>query len=557
MIKNVFVFWCVLLSIQVSKGQLVCSTSSTDALANFKPSALPGVIQWEAFPDFSLPFKIVYGGPNFQANKAISLTKGFSHISTGKDAAFASLPAQYRAYIYYGVAYNEAQPQPWQLIRSPWANNLPAYQQLWSQNLMEMAAVFDDTKATKIPAADILMLDIERHWEGPFELATNLAILAEKNNNLIPQTYRQLTDIDYIAKYKKDMQALYAEPLHWLGAQGLLSGFKHISSYADVPLRYQGLNIEANSWQQWQTQNERLSYIMKDSLTGAVGGSFYKQLNLLSPSCYIQDEYSANPKAKGGNYLAEALFQIEANKARSPKELMPFVWLRYENSNIATYIKDFQAEALAIFPFFSGATGLWLWDNPTNLPASYNYSSYEHFIKGLYRLSTFKDFFTGNYQLHLPSSARDLYVQQLPVWRGIVKDNKILIVAQNPYALANQETKLDLSYGTWKNTITLKGPEVYLCSFDLVNITPIETTQPHFGPKILDLGSRQPKIQIDVNHGQLGYEIYNIKGQAIDNKTLVLSVGQHIIELPILPQGLYLLKIKQNTNSYFRKIIIP
>ena len=93
------------------------------------------------------------------------------------------------------------------------------------------------------------------------------------------------------------------------------------------------------------------------------------------------------------------------------------------------------AEATAIFPFFSGAAGLWLWEDPTlEATRTDNQAAYEHFTHGLYRLSRFADQFQGPHELVIETPARDLMDKQLPVWRGVVKDNTILVAAQNPYA---------------------------------------------------------------------------------------------------------------------------
>ncbi len=121
-------------------------------------------------------------------------------------------------------------------------------------------------------------------------------------------------------------------------------------------------------------------------------------------------------------------------------------------------ILPFQAQATAIFPFFSGAKGLWLWENGgiANTRQE-NYAAYEHFIYGLYRLSEFKDMFEGAYDLVIPESARDLMTSKKPVWRGVVKNGNILIAAQNPYAGDNDVTSVTLSYQKWVKTISLKG----------------------------------------------------------------------------------------------------
>src|SRR5690606_39089601 len=213
------------------------------------------------------------------------------------------------------------------------------------------------------------------------------------------------------------------------------------------------LNISTNSWADWTTNLSRTHYLMHNE-EGKIGGNVYNQLDVLTPSPYYYYNFD-NPLGK--EYLSYLLFQIEVNKAWSNKPVVPFVWLRYHDAYNAeaTWIEPFMAEATAIFPFFSGASGLWLWDNPGLEQENRNFATYEHFIYGLYRLSQFRHFFEGNYQLIIPQPARDLMEQVKPVWRGVVKDREILIAAHNPFAADNEETSVFLTHQNWTRTIKL------------------------------------------------------------------------------------------------------
>lgn len=534
-------------------AQLPCIPASGSSFSfSPTPASQNSFINWAAFPSFSLPFKIIYSGPHFDPNSNTVLSRGFSHLSSN---AFASLPASQRAFLYYGVAYNFFNPQPWQLIRSPWGNDLAGYQNKWKGEMTDYAKLFDDTRQSQIPTADILALDIERHWEGQFDAASNLAILAEKNNALVPDRYKQLTDNEYLRRYKLDMLQLYSKPLN----ESIFQQFTHIGSYADVPIRYQEANIEANSWTDWQQNTNRLSYLMRDSTSGQLGGPFYKQLSLMMPSIYVQNEYSALPKAKGGDYLAQMLFQIEVNKAWSAKEIIPFVWLRYENQSLAgdRYVKSYQAEAMAIFPFFSGAKGLWLWEDPAEINRQQNWTMYEHFIHGLYKLSNYKSFFSGSHELYMAQPARDLYAEQLPVWRAVVKDNKILIAAQNPYAAENETTKLDVNYKEWRNTISLKGREVFLCAFDLFKVTDAEKNN-YSGLKILENPINNHQLTIENQGAPSLYEvtIHDKQGRKIFSQSRHFEKGITNILLPRISKGIYLLSAQNNRQKIYKKILI-
>jgi hypothetical protein len=559
-LKNILILLFLAINSQAQEP-FECENKSGNFV--FTPSTQANTINWRAFPEFNLPFKIIYGGPHYEANKMLPLSRGFSHISTFYESGFINIPIKNRAFIYYGVAYLDEKPQPWQLIRSPWNNDLDAYKNKWKANMLQYSRFFNDGAATGVPNADILMLDIERHWEGEFDLASNLAILAEKRNPLTPTEYSQLSDNDYLHQYKIDMQKLYSQPLSYMKAEGLLKNIPNIGSYADVPIRHQTFNIEGNTWPIWQVNPQKLSYLMKDPTTNTLGGSYYDQLNMLNPTLYLSEEYGPNPKAKGGNYLAEALFQIEANRAWSSKAIVPFVWLRHENSNdsIPKFIKPYQAEALAIFPFFSGANGLWLWENPMLFGQKTNFNIYEYFVNGLKKLADHKEFFTGDYKNIIPTPAHELYTKQLPVWRAVVKNNKILVAAQNPYASENENSKLTITYNNWTNTLNLKGREVFLCSFDMTKITANEP-KPIANMRVEVLGNpvkNDLKLKVWSAQNQLAnIEILSSTGQKQLQFLQKIKIGHNHIVLPItdiLP-GTYILSITANKQKITKKITL-
>jgi calcineurin-like phosphoesterase family protein len=154
---------------------------------------------------------------------------------------------------------------------------------------------------------------------------------------------------------------------------------------------------------------------------------------------------------------------------------MVFVWGKYSFNKefVLRNIKPWMAESMAIFPFFAGAKGLWLWEDPTI--TENDMSNYEYFTKGLYRLSKFKNMFEGDYKLIETISAREYNQTKKPIWRGVQKDNKLLIAAHNPNAKSDtEEVKVFVSYGNFNREITLKGYEIFLCQFDLSLPTAIE-----------------------------------------------------------------------------------
>lgn len=503
------------------------------------PVTTNNTIEWGKFPEFSLPFKMIYSGPRFGDTQSQPLKHGFSHIAAFSGPEPGSLAANQRAMLWYGVATSSGN-QPWadNTLRSPWGNDTAAYRSYW------------DNYASTVTSVDVVCLDIERMQREDRD------ILALKTNAQIPQNYRNLPDADFLATYKRDMRWWYTEAANRLRAKGVKAS---LTSYSDVPIRNTWLNITANSWQDWTTNLARTHYLMQDN-AGKIGGNFYNAMDFLSPSPYY---YYGYDHPIGKDYLSYLLFSIESNAAWSNKPIIPFVWLRVHDSydpNIPL-ITDFMAEATAIFPFFSGAKGLWLWENPfLSADRQENYGPYEHFIYGLYRLSQFRDMLEGNYQLVIPMSARDNMEQQNPVWRGIVKGQNILIAAQNPYAADNATTSITVSYQNWARNITLKGKEVFLCKFDLndsVNgVEPsLDMVNVYPNPAAQEL-----KVSLSGINGvtDIDFALTNTKGQIFLQQKLKAFAGETktTITLPKLSSGMYFARFTTNNRTVIKKVVI-
>jgi hypothetical protein len=501
------------------------------------PVTTNNTIQWNKFPEFSLPFKVVYSGPRFGDTESQPLKHGFSHLATYSGSEPGSIPVKNRAVLWYGVATN-AGNFPWadNTLRSPWGNDTTAYRNYF------------DNYASGLQA-DLVCLDIERMQREDRD------ILALKTNTRIPQQYRNLSDSDFIRTYKKDMRWWYTEPMRRLRSK--VGTATQISSYSDVPVRNTWLNITSNSWQDWTTNLARTHYLTQDD-AGKIGGSYYDAHDIISPSPYYYYGYD-NPFGK--DYLSYLLFHIEVNKAWSDKPIVPFVWLRIHDSyDPATlFITPFMAEATAIFPFFSGASGIWIWENPF-FPGDRqeNYAAYEHFIYGLYRLSAFKDMFEGTHQLVIPQSARDNMEFQNPVWRGVVKGNQIVIAAQNPYAADNAETSVYVYHDKWHRTIKLKGKEVFLCKFDLNDV--VSGTEPFLADAYVYPNPVQQELKVKLSgangSADVDFTLINTKGQIILQKKMKSGQTEDFIALPKLPAGIYFARFSDREKVITRKIVV-
>ena len=333
----------VLLFAQPALGQQQCA----DRL-NFTPVSQSNLIEWSKFPDFTLPFPVIYGGPRFADSQASPLRHGFSHLVDVKDSEYGSLvKASQRAVVYYGVATGLS--QPWGDIESPWGNDLNAYRAKWDQFLSGLAGGQKNAAGLYVLPVSRFALDIERFLE------TDSRILKLKTDTRVPAQYRTLSDTDFVAAYKKAMRNLYAEAARYMRQH---ADFANVSmtSYADTPVLNTYLNVPTFSWADWTTNLSRTNYMVQDSLGRGIGGPYYEQLDALSPSDYYYYDYP-NPLAP--DYLAYLLFHVEVNRAWSSKPVVPWVWLRFHDSSTSypNFIQPFMAEATAIFPFFFGSLG--------------------------------------------------------------------------------------------------------------------------------------------------------------------------------------------------------
>ena len=499
---------------------------------SFTPVNVPNRVEWTKFPLFSLPdsFTLIYGGPRLMGDASGPLTHGFTHQTQPRPEENTQ-PRQ-RALEYSGFVYGLN--QPWETLESPWGNDLTLYRAKWTAWLRDQSGGNTNAAGQFVLPAEVLMVDIERVLE------TDAAILKLKQNTAIAATYRNLSDALFLQQYKRDMTTLYATGLRFLREKADLSRTK-LSTYSDVPIRNAYANVVANSWADWTTNPTRLSFLTTDSTGQRLGGPFYDQLDFLSPSSYYYYDYP-NPLAP--DFLAYSLFQVEANRAWSSrvafsKPVLPFVWMRFHEccGNNPNFIPANMAEATAIFPFFAGAKGLWFWDQ-LNLSTTRQdvHAAYEQFIHGLYRLSQFKQQFTGNYELVAETSARDLMDARKPVWRGVFNQNQLLVAAHNPYAIEGQITMVPVSYKSWQGSITLTGREIALCQYDL---SLLATESPAL-----------PDLKVYPNPAQNQLTVETIRPgpvQLIDLQGRILRripniSGSLRLDISTLPAGLYLIR---------------
>lgn len=168
---------------------------------------------------------------------------------------------------------------------------------------------------------------------------------------ILRKELKLLTDLQFIEKYKRDLQALYGKAANYVLNNQFIP---NISSYSDAPILNTFINIQGKSWETWKTDKSVLNFISYDFDNQKVGGTMYDAQNFITPSAYFYYDY---PHPFAGEYLSYLLFQIEVNQAWTDKDLMLFVWRKYSFNQgvLGKNIQPWMAEAMAIFPLVGGA----------------------------------------------------------------------------------------------------------------------------------------------------------------------------------------------------------
>ncbi len=237
-----------------------------------------------------------------------------------------------------------------------------------------------------------------------------------------------------------------------------------------------------------------------------VGKSFGNYADFHMPGTYYvypDFDYSIRHTGDGDrHWLAALLGEQEVNMKLSSKKRIAWQWLFNTQSELPNSSKAEHAappavaEGMGIFYWFTGAYGVLFWDDHINLvpgqpsPTDPNlkglgndrdYSCYEHYIHGLWRL--FKhhgDLFNGREtylneatecsydggQTWYKYNANQTKTRDLPFVRAIVNENQILVSATKAYARPDQTNRVMMRYVqngyNFYTTITLKGDEIYL-----------------------------------------------------------------------------------------------
>ncbi len=473
-------------------------------------------INWTEFPEFNLPSKFVLVFMAMNAKNNVTalapLDHGFTHLGQrgtneyGKDI---QLPKS-REVLWTGIAFPcrsqsfcapvnpQYSLQPWENIYSPWNNNLTIYKEFWNTRLKWYANDYNDSIGKSLPNIDLIIPDIEKRLYDDDNPLDNEEILKIKGSFLIPNNINSLTNDKFVDSYKREMAKLYYEPINQL----LLLGYKGKISYYgidSVPITRTKNGIDDFSWEDWTSNWSLVNYIIKNFSRSddirfytEFGPIFYKQ-DYLSPSTYIitpdypistgglngrgKLNYNSNPEQwkEAGKYLGYQLFQLEVNLAWSENynksillwqwmEFHPGVWIdpttstgKFSNLSLRFHM----AHSIAIFTFIDGGKGVFLFG--LNKTGTIHRKVHHHYIYGIYRLSQYNRFFDGNYEIYRPETAHANFVNNTPIWRGVIKNNEMLVAAHNPFAKPEDKTIFNITYNNLKiDNITVYGLNTWL-----------------------------------------------------------------------------------------------
>lgn len=238
-----------------------------------------------------------------------------------------------------------------------------------------------------------------------------------------------------------------------------------------------------------------------------IGKSFSDFASFQMPGTYflVNDlDYSVPHNGDGDrHWLASLLGEQEVNMKLSSKPRIAWQWMFNTQSaeiphggKATVPAPPAIAEGTAIFYWFTGAYGVLFWDDHGDLypnqptptdPAlqgignDRNYSSYEHYLHGLWRL--FKhhgDMFDGNEKYlnetteasfdggrsWVKLNANQLKTSGFAFVRAIVNRDQILIAATQPYAAPSKTSRVMVRYNQdgfqFATEINLQGDGIYL-----------------------------------------------------------------------------------------------
>ncbi len=501
---------------------------------------------WSQFPDFTAPNgkKVIFAGAGRVKSNLLDLTPSFTNLNIFNRGF---------THVNYNqmVQYEQGNPSNWftsfpknrrTLFVNPsqtWIETGPATlaQNFWVQSTTKEDPFIDIYESNsnpnfqwairaipgyKLPGGNLTFGNFPTGNVGlksSFDvICYDVEITGQKlDNEIVPSIFYSgslgLTGTDIPNRFRQATANRYAylfsQTKSEAGSGTWLGGFDmgspslgtptYLSDYSN-PSYYSIWNIQANA---------NADALAKNMPTNLNGKYVREYMDYVTPSVYFQNlSELTTPQFNDNspNYMSTILGPQEIVIPISSLPRMPVYWL-YTEKDSHKPVPNEVAEAIGIFPWFTGITGMFFWDD-INVEVLNNrvYQCYEHYMHGLYRIfSNHKDMLEGSSiylnqntefrvtnvinpantlsstllnkwtsdpaigGLTYKSNASILKTNKMPFVRAIVKGCDILVAATYPYVNANTQTTIQIKYplnsngsSYWSGTVTLSGNEVYL-----------------------------------------------------------------------------------------------
>jgi hypothetical protein len=434
----------------------------------FQPSRQAQTINWNQFPDFNLPerFKIIFQGAG--RNLGNPLRKGFSHIEQYRMDSVDRLtvPPDKQALMVYAnffegrnIGFNNHRDH----ILDPFIDSDEKF-------VNALHDLRPDGPNSRL-GVDWLLFDFE-----------NMAYHPEKSTLAPNSPGHQIPDAKFEAAYRQRMADRYAQVLTTVRRDVLVPGAK-VGIYGPSG----PVELAFHKWPEAAYVDPARKIKIWGQRT-ASGEVWHRGMDFLVASSYFfYGRHSLLDVDTGRHerrWLPRILTEVETNRVWSKKPLLPIHWLFYVNDEPRPVTPE-MAEGLPIFLLLAGTDGLWLWDNNQRLNpggdpahpesrANMNFSVYEHFVHGLWRLSRHNDFLTGRCEAVTPEvdyrdgwgfrklRPADFRRNDRPVVRALVNGDRILLAAHTYAARPDEVRTIVVRYKNWQRPLTLRGREVFL-----------------------------------------------------------------------------------------------
>jgi hypothetical protein len=165
--------------------------------------------------------------------------------------------------------------------------------------------------------------------------------------------------------------------------------------------------------------------------------------------------------------------------------------------------------------------------------------------------------FDGNQTYVIPEPAHSSFVNQTPIWRGVVNGDEILIAAHNPFPNSNDPadtTYINVAYNDWSETIGVVGKETFLCKFDM-NISDVKRIESLNESVTIFPNPSHDNIVIKGDMLNCTLTIYDPYGRLIRQLSAVSLPAS--IDISSLDKGVYVLMIASHKHNkpVIRKLV--